>query len=104
MVTFYRRLPKFDYLAPKTMDEALSLLSQYKGKAKVIAGGTDLVVQMRAKTIKPEYVVDITGIPGLDYTNYDEKQGLRIGALTTIRALETSTMLHQNYPVISPGS
>ena len=43
MVIYYRRLPKFGYLAPKTIDEALSLLWQYKAKAKVIAGGTDLV-------------------------------------------------------------
>lgn len=41
MVTFYRRLPEFQYRAPKTIDEALSLLSQYKEKARLIAGGTD---------------------------------------------------------------
>jgi len=91
----------FEYLEPKTVEEAVSLLSKYRGKAKVIAGGTDLVVQMRGELTKPQYVVDITAISGLDYINYDEKGGLRVGALTTIRGLERSTVLHQRYPVIS---
>jgi len=91
---------RFEYLEPTTIEEAISILIQYGGKAKVIAGGTDLVMQMRNKAITPEYVVDITGIPGLDFISYDE-QGLRIGALTTIRALETSAELRQRYPIIS---
>ena len=71
-----------------TIEEAVSLLSRYNGKAKLIAGGTDLLVQIRNKHIKPEYVIDIGYVPGLDYINYDALQGLRIGALSTIRALE----------------
>ena len=95
---------RFEYLQPVTIEQAISLLTKHDGKAKVIAGGTDLVVQMRRKEVRPQYVVDIAGIPGLDYINYDEKQGLRIGALTTIRALETSNELQQRYPVISQAA
>lgn len=95
---------RFEYLLPATIEEAVSMLSRYDGKAKVIAGGTDLVVQMRAKVLKPKYVVDITGISGLDYINYDEKLGLRVGALTTIRSLETSPLLQQKYPIISQAA
>jgi len=80
------------------------LLSKYDGKARAIAGGTDLLVQIRGKTIKPEYVVDIGYIPGLDYINYDEKQGLSIGALATIRAIEKSDKLCRIYPVISQAA
>jgi len=68
------------------------------------SGGTDLLVQIRGKAIKPEYVVDIGYIPKLDYINYDEKQGLKIGALTTIRAIEKSEKLRQLYPVISQAA
>ena len=93
-----------EYLEPATIQETVSLLAKYLGKAKIVAGGTDLLVQLRRKTIKPEYVIDITGIPGLDSINYDEKQGLKIGALTTIRALETSTELHRRYPIISQAA
>ncbi len=95
---------RFEYLRPTSVEEAVSLLAQYDGKAKVIAGGTNLVVQMRRKEMSPQYVIDIGGIPGLDYINYDEKQGLRIGALTTIRTLEKSAELRRRYPVISQAA
>ena len=95
---------RFNYLEPVTIKEAVSLLSKYDGKARAIAGGTDLLVQIRGKTIKPEYVVDIGYIPGLDYINYDEKQGLSIGALATIRAIEKSDKLCRIYPVISQAA
>lgn len=94
----------FDYVAPRSIGEAISILRKYDGKAKVIAGGTDLLIQIRNKEIVPEYVVDITSIPELDRIRYDEKEGLRIGALTTIRALETSTEIHQRYPIISEAA
>lgn len=95
---------EFEYIAPKSMREAISLLNRYDGKARVIAGGTDLLIQMRNKTINPEYVIDITEIPGLDQINYDGKEGLRIGALTTFRALEKSSKIHRKYPVIAKAA
>jgi len=91
---------KFEYLEPSTIEEAISLLAKYNGKAKVIAGGTDLMVQMRKQQRRPQYVINIGFIPGLDYINYVENEELRIGSLTTIRALEKSTELKQRYPVI----
>jgi len=95
---------RFDYLEPQSIEEALSLLSQYHGKSKIVAGGTDLMLQIRNKTINPEYVIDITRIPGLDQITFDDQQGLRLGALTTIRALETSVELQRKYPVISQAA
>ena len=95
---------RFEYLKPATTEEAISLLSKYNGKAKLIAGGTDLVTQMRQKQLRPQYVVDITGISGLDHIDYDDKQGLRIGALTPIRSLEMSAELQQRYPAISQAA
>lgn len=95
---------RFEYIEPASLEEAIDILAQYDGKAKIIAGGTDLVGQMRLKKIEPEYVVDIAGIPGLDYIRYDEKQGLRIGALATMRALETSAELRRKYPVVSQAA
>jgi CO/xanthine dehydrogenase FAD-binding subunit len=101
MVTFYRRLPKLDYLRPSTIDEALSLLSQYKGRAKVIAGGTDILPKLKRREIKaPEYIIDLKGIPGLDYIKYDEVGGLRLGALVTIHAAETSPIVQERFGVL----
>jgi len=95
---------RFEYLEPESVEKVVSLLSKYGSEAKIIAGGTDLVAQMRDKAIKPGYVIDIGCIPGLDYIDYDKKQGLRIGALTSIRALEISAELRQRYPVISQAA
>jgi carbon-monoxide dehydrogenase medium subunit len=95
---------RFEYLEPESIEEALAILSRYQGKSKIIAGGTDLMLQMRNKAIRPEYVVDITRIPGLDYITFDDQQGLRLGALTTIRGLETSVELQRKYPVISQAA
>jgi CO/xanthine dehydrogenase FAD-binding subunit len=101
MVTFHRRLPKFDYLEPSTIDEALSLLSQYKGRAKVIAGGTDILPKLKRREIKaPEYIIDLKGIPGLDYIEYDEVGGLSLGALVTIHAVETSPIVQERFGVL----
>ena len=91
---------RYEYMAPVTIEEAVGLLAEHNGKAKVIAGGTDLVLQMRNKIKKAEYVIDISGIPTLDYIKYDKKQGLSIGALTTVRDVEKSTELAQKYPVL----
>ncbi len=95
---------RFEYLEPETIEEALTMLTRYRGKAKIIAGGTDLMLQIRNKATAPEYVVDITRIPGLDYITFDDHQGLRLGALTTIRALETSTELQRKFSVISQAA
>ncbi|MFC1929461.1 FAD binding domain-containing protein [Chloroflexota bacterium] len=95
---------RFQYLKPTSVKEAISILDKLQGKAKIIAGGTDLILQMKNDKITPECVVDITGISSLDYIDYSEENGLRIGALTSIRALETSSVLHQRYPVIAQAA
>jgi carbon-monoxide dehydrogenase medium subunit len=94
----------FDYISSKSVEETVSMLSQYYGKAKAIAGGTDLLIQIKNKVINPEYVIDITAIPELERVSYHEDEGLRIGPLTTIRTLETSTEIRKRYPVISQAA
>lgn len=95
---------RFDYLAARTIEEAISLLTQDEGKSKVLAGGTDLFLQIRSKRIKPECIVDISEIPDLSGMTYDGERGLRIGALTTIRALETSSEVRRRYPILSEAA
>jgi len=90
----------FEYFAPKTVEESLSLLSQYKGDAKIIAGGQSMLVVMRQGLLAPEYVIDIKNLPGLDYITYDEKEGLKIGALTTHRAIEKSPIIQKHFKVL----
>jgi carbon-monoxide dehydrogenase medium subunit len=91
----------FEYFAPKTVKEALSLLSQYKEEAKIIAGGQSMLVVMKQGLLTPEYLIDVKGISALDYINYDEKQSLRIGALTLHRAIEKSPIIRKHFRVLS---
>ena len=101
MVTFYRRLPEFDYLTPKTIDEALSLLSLHQGKAKLTSGGTDLIPQLKGRLVKlPQYIIDLKGISGLDSINYDKAKGLTIGALATIKTVIDSTIVRDKFNVL----
>jgi CO/xanthine dehydrogenase FAD-binding subunit len=95
---------RFEYIAPKDLGETLSVLSEYGKKARVIAGGTDLLMQMKGNLKKPDYVVDIGGIPELSYIDFNERLGLRVGAATTVRGLETSALLKEKYPVISESA
>jgi CO/xanthine dehydrogenase FAD-binding subunit len=90
----------FEYFAPKTVQEALSLLSQYKD-AKIIAGGQSLLVVLKQRLFAPEYLIDIKGIAALDYIKYDEGKGLQIGTLTIHRAIEKSPVIQKYFLVLS---
>ena len=90
--------PAFDYLAPGSLDEAVSALAD--DNAKIIAGGQSLMPMLNFRLLAPSLLVDITRIPGLDYIE-DWDGGLRIGALTTHHALETSTMVAERFPVLA---
>jgi carbon-monoxide dehydrogenase medium subunit len=90
----------FEYFAPKTVKEALPLLSQYED-AKIIAGGQSLLVVLKQRLFAPEYLIDIKGISALDYINYDDGKGLRIGALTPHRDIEKSSVIQKHFPVLS---
>ena len=91
----------FEYLAPKTLEEALTLLSQYNEESKVIAGGQSLLILMRQGLVTPKYLIDIKGISALDYINLDKNEGLRIGALTPHRAIEKSAVIGNGFAVLS---
>ena len=94
-------LPQFEYLAPKTIGEACNLLLELGSPAKVMAGATDLSPPMKDKAISPEYLIDLKKIPDLDYLEYDEKEGLKIGALTTLRTIETSPLVKEKNPAVA---
>ena len=94
----------FEYLEPKTVDEAVSILNKCGGKAKLIAGGTDVLVLMKQEVVTPQCLVNIKGIPGLDYINSDGGDGIKIGALTTLRAVETSSVIKEKFGVLAQAA
>ncbi len=94
-------LPRFDYLAPSSVDQACSLLAQYKGKVKVLAGGTDLLVSMKKREVNPQYLVSIKAIPDLDYIQYNPEGGLRIGAGTTLQSVADSPIVKDKFGLLA---
>jgi len=92
----------FEYLVPKTIEEALKLLSQYdEGECKVIAGGQSLIILMKQRLLMPKYLIDIKGLSDLDYIKLDDKQGLKIGALATHRSIEKSPVIQNGFSVLA---
>jgi carbon-monoxide dehydrogenase medium subunit len=92
-------MTQFDYLKPKTLEEALSLLRQHGRRAALIAGGTDVMVMVRKGTLLPEVLISLRGIPGLD--RIEEEGGLRIGPLVTHRAIERSEKIRKSYSALA---
>jgi len=89
---------EFEYLEPKTIEEAILQLNTYGDKAKVIAGGTDLIVQMKMDMVHPEYLINIARIPALRYLIHDK--GLRIGALTPFQELQKWILIREKYTAL----
>jgi carbon-monoxide dehydrogenase medium subunit len=91
--------PSFDYVVPKSLPEAVSLLSQ-NSEAKLLAGGQSLIPLMRFRLAAPALLIDINPLTELEYLR--EKDGwLRIGALTRETALDHSPLIHQKYPLLA---
>lgn len=88
---------RFEYFEPKTLGEAASLLARYAGRAQALAGGTDLLVELKEQLRRADCVVNIKKIPGIGGMSFDARQGLRIGALVTAREIEVSPMAIQHY-------
>jgi len=94
-----RVLPDFEFFQPRSLKSAVSLLTKYGKKAKLIAGGTDLIVTMKTRTLRPSYLVDLGSIPKLNYVECGKK-GLRIGATATLRSVEKSKVIQKEYTAL----
>ena len=91
---------EFDYREPATLDEAVALLSEHGARAKLLAGGTDLLVQMKIERIKPAVVVSIRRIPGLDAIEL-RVDGLHLGTLATIHAIRVHPAVRSLFPALA---
>ncbi|HVN23688.1 MAG TPA: xanthine dehydrogenase family protein subunit M [Syntrophorhabdales bacterium] len=97
---FIRRLPKFEYHTVSSVAEALKLLKTYGTKARVLAGGTDLLLAMKKRAVTPEHLINIKNIKALKGISYNEKKGLKIGALVTCADLEESSLVREKAPAL----
>jgi aerobic carbon-monoxide dehydrogenase medium subunit len=95
---------RFRYEAPRSLDEALTLLHDGGEDAKVLAGGQSLVPLMKLRFAAPELLVDINNLPGLDYHRRDADGTLRIGALCRHATLEHSELLAGSQPTMAAAA
>ena len=96
-------LPQFKLLLPRTLEEALGLLTKHTDKIRVLAGGTDLIPSMQQKLFDPEYVLDLRHVANLRGIRETES-GVTIGALTTLTTIEQSRVLRRRYPVLTEAA
>ena len=93
---------EFEYIAPKTIDEALDLLEKYKDKnIRILAGGTDLLVKTKTIDLKVDYLINIKNISELNFV--DTEQGLRIGAATPLSHIIKEEKVKVKYSALYEG-
>jgi len=90
----------FVYLKASSVKEALGLLEKHKDDCKIICGGQSLLILMRQGLVAPENLIDIKAVKELSYIKFSSNAGLRIGATTTHRDIEKSSVVKKHYPVL----
>jgi len=98
------RLPKTDHVFPSTVKEACSLLEQSRGGAKVLAGGTDLLVACKLRNIKPTLLVSLKKIPELRGITHQEDVGVIIEAMTHLNEIRYNPYVMKYYPALSQAA
>jgi len=91
---------KFDYLEPNSLEETLGLLECHGDQARLIAGGTGLLILMRQRLLNPGFVISLAKIPNFNRISFDQKTGLTIGAGATHREIELTPAVRQFYPLL----
>lgn len=99
----FGKLPRFEYFKPGSFEEAIGILRKYEGKIRPLAGGTDLFIAMKEKGAAWENVLDLKGIPNYDFIR-EADGGIEIGALATIRSVETSPLIKEKIPFLADAA
>ena len=94
----------FTYQAPTSLDKAVALLVSQGDHARPLAGGTDLLVQMRHGLLAPNVVVDLKQIPELNALSFDARTGLTVGAAVSCARLCEQTVVRQHYPGLADAA
>jgi len=94
----------FEYVKPMTVAEAVRELGRSWADAKILAGGIDLLGELKEGIIAPQRIVNIKGISGLRYIQFSEKEGLRLGALVTLEEIETHQVIRQRYTALAEAA
>ena len=97
-------MARFDYLEPHSLDEALGMLEKHGDRARLVAGSTDFLVRWRTGSWRPEIVVCMQHVPGLDGLSFNDDDGLSIGAMVTVQDIEQDATVRTRYPALAAGA
>lgn len=92
----------YEYIRPKTLEEALNLLSE-DAQAEVYAGGTDLLWEIRAQAVTPDMLVDLKGLEELSYIHVED-DCIKIGAMTSLREIETAGVINEKAAAVAQAA
>jgi len=93
----------FEYYAPDSIEQALDLMRQYAGDAKILAGGQSLVPAMNFRVVQPSVLIDLNRVTGLSYVREDDRV-IRIGAMTRERELEFNALISRWAPLLKEAA
>ena len=97
-------MARFDYLEPRSLDEALQMLADGGDNTRLVAGSTDFLVRWRTGVWRPDSVVCMQHVPGLDYITWNPDDGLSIGALASVQDIEQHEDVRSRYPALTAGA
>lgn len=97
----YRLLTPFEYFEPASVQEAVELLTRFGDRARVIAGGTDLVISMKKRELNPECLIAIGGLQELRFMEFDPVAGLRVGPLCTHAEIASSPLVRKHFGMLA---
>jgi carbon-monoxide dehydrogenase medium subunit len=92
---------EFTFAAPRSLQEAVEILARANGDARPLAGGTDLIAQMKENRKSPSAVIDVKKIPELNVLSWDGQNGLRIGAAVSCTRIAAFAPVRERYPALA---
>jgi aerobic carbon-monoxide dehydrogenase medium subunit len=95
---------EFEYLEPQSIQQALEWLNAHRGRARILAGGTDLYLRLRKGVFLPDYVIDLKRVPGLDYITPNRGGGAQIGPAALQDDVARSSLMQQLYPALAEAA
>jgi carbon-monoxide dehydrogenase medium subunit len=98
---YLKSLPTFEYFSPQSLKEACSFLKAHENGAKIVAGGTDLLIDMKYRKVTPRYLVGLRTLPELSRVTFGDQEGLRIGAMVTHQEIMDGPIINQKFKSIA---
>ena len=96
-------MKKFDYYQPETLRDAFALMEKFNGRARYVAGGTDLIVRIKKKDVQPDALISLRNIEELKGIRHT-RGGVSLGSMTRIRDMERDTTIARDYPALKQAA